>query len=52
VDKWDCRGRLLIPELGLASVVDLRSDLPLNESMRVAVADVDLPRLEAYFRVA
>lgn len=52
VDKWDRRGRLLIPELGLEYQMQLREDWSLNSTVELNVVDVDLPRLRATFRPA
>ena len=51
VDKWDHRGRLLIPELGLEDQMQLRKGWSLNGTVEVRVNDVDLPRLRATFQV-
>jgi exoribonuclease-2 len=50
VDKWDRRGKVLIPELGLEPQIHLRQDLSLNDLVPLTVVDVHLPTLEAYFR--
>lgn len=50
VDKWDRRGRLLIPELGLESQMQLHQDWSLNTAVQLEVLDVELPRLQATFR--
>jgi exoribonuclease-2 len=50
VDKWDRRGKVLIPQLGLEPQIHLRQDWPLNSRVPLTVVDVDLPTLEAYFR--
>ncbi len=52
VDKWDHRGRLLIPELDLQTQMQLRDDWSLNSTVRLRVVDVDLPTLRATFRLA
>ncbi len=51
VDKWDRRGKVLIPELGLEPAVHLRRSCSLNRTVTVEVVDVDLPTLQATFRV-
>jgi len=51
VDRWDRRGKVLIPELGLEPAVQLRGNWPLNKTVMVEVVDVDLPTLRATFRV-
>jgi exoribonuclease-2 len=50
VERWDRRGKVLIPELGLEPTVHLRGDITLNSSLTVEVVDVDLPTLRATFR--
>jgi exoribonuclease-2 len=50
VDKWDRRGKVLIPELGLEPQVNLRQDWSLNSAMPLEIVEVNLPILEAYFR--
>jgi exoribonuclease-2 len=44
------RGRLLIPELGLETQMQLPADLPLDASVPLAVSWVDLPHLDVRFR--
>lgn len=51
VDRWDHRGRLLIPALGLEDQMQLRKGWSLNGTVELRVTDVDLPRLRATFRV-
>jgi exoribonuclease-2 len=51
VDKWDRRGKVLIPELGLEPAVHLRGSWSMNRTVTVEVVDVDLPTLQATFRV-
>lgn len=52
VERWDRRGTVLIPELGLETRIHLREDLSLNSSVLLALMEADLAVLEAYFRVA
>jgi len=52
VDKWDRRGRFLIPELDLQCQMQLREDWSLNSTVQLRVVDVDLPTLRATFRFA
>ncbi len=52
VDRWDHRGRLLIPELDLQTQMQLRGDWSLNSTVRLRLVDVDLPTLRATFRLA
>jgi exoribonuclease-2 len=51
VEKWDRRGKVLIPDLGLEPTVHLRGDWSLNGTVMVEAVDVDLPTLRATFRV-
>jgi exoribonuclease-2 len=51
VDKWDHRGRFLIPELGLETQMQLRQGWSVNDTVELRVTDVDLPRLQAIFQV-
>jgi exoribonuclease-2 len=50
VERWDRRGKVLLPELGLEPTVHLRGDVGLNDRLTVQVVDVDLPTLRATFR--
>lgn len=52
VDKWDRRGRLLIPELGMEYQMHLPADWALNSTVQLRIVDVHLPRLRATFRLA
>ncbi len=51
VDKRGRRGTVLIPDLDLDVQVHMRADLPLNSGVSLALRRVNLPRLEANFRV-
>jgi len=51
VEKWDRRGKVLLPELELEPAVHLRGDWSLNETVTLQVVDVDLPTLRATFRL-
>ena len=51
VDKRQLRGTILIPELGLVTQLYLHEDLPLNSELPVMLSGVNLPQLEAYFRI-
>jgi exoribonuclease-2 len=51
VDKRGSRGTVLIPELDLEPRVHLRQDVPLNSIVPLTLSGVDLPGLEAHFRV-
>lgn len=50
VEKNGARSTILIPELAWEYQGYLRRDLPLNAVARLAVSDVNLPELMAYFR--
>lgn len=45
------RATVLIPELAWEARVHLRGEMPLNRVVTVAMQGVDLPLLEAYFRL-
>jgi exoribonuclease-2 len=51
VDRMGSRGIILIPELDLEPRVHVPEDLPLNSVLRLALTGVDLPELEAHFRI-
>jgi len=51
VDKRGRRGTVLIPDLDLDVQVHLRADLPLNSLVSLALRKVNLPMLEANFKV-
>jgi exoribonuclease-2 len=51
VEQRGQRGTLVIPELDLDVQVHLRADLPLNSRISLALRTVDLPALEANFKV-
>jgi exoribonuclease-2 len=51
VGKRGTRGTVLIPELDLEPRVHLREDLPLNSVVPLILSGVELPELEAYFRL-
>lgn len=51
VEKRNSRGTVLIPELDLEPRVHLREDLPLNSVVPLFLSGVELPELEAYFRL-
>ena len=51
VDRYGSRGTVLIPELGLEPRIAMREDLPLDSTVPLVVTAVDLPELEAYFRI-
>ncbi len=45
------RGRVLIPELDLETFLHLHKDPPLNSTLSLTLSNVNLPQLEAHFRV-
>lgn len=51
VERWNGRGKVIIPELGLEPQVQLPQDCTLNDPVPLRLSDVDLPTLGAYFRV-
>jgi exoribonuclease-2 len=51
VEKSGMAGKFLIPELAWETTVHLQSDLALNTVANLEVTSVDLPNLDAYFRV-
>jgi exoribonuclease-2 len=51
VERHGLRGTVLIPELALETRVHLRQDLPLDSPLSLALGDVNLAELEAYFQV-
>ncbi len=51
VEKRNSGSRVLIPELGLEMLVHSREDLPLDSRVNLVLDEVDLPQLEAHFRV-
>jgi exoribonuclease-2 len=52
VEKVSTSGTVLIPELDLEPQVHLREDLRLNNAVTLVLSGVDLPELDALFRVA
>jgi exoribonuclease-2 len=51
VDKRGLHGTILVPELAWEARQHLPADLPLNAQLSLSLRDVDLPRLDARFRV-
>jgi exoribonuclease-2 len=51
VEKEDTRAIILIPELDLEPRVHLRAAIPLNSEVPLSLSGVDLPELEAHFRL-
>lgn len=50
VGREDRKSVLLIPELALEVRIRLKEDPPLNQRIRLALAEVDIPQLTASFR--
>lgn len=50
VGREDRKSVLLIPELALETRIRLKEDPPLNQRIRLALAEVDVPELTASFR--
>jgi exoribonuclease-2 len=51
VDKHAASGKFLIPQLALEVQAHLPTDLPLDSTVTLILSGVDLPRLDARFRV-
>ncbi len=51
VDKRSHNSTVIIPELGLEPPMRLPADLPLGSELTLSLRSVDLPRLDARFRV-
>lgn len=51
MDKRSHNGTAIIPELGLEPPIRLSGDLPLNSELILSLRSVDLPRLDARFRI-
>jgi exoribonuclease II len=51
IEKRGLSGTFLIPALALESHEHLPADLPLDSQAEVSLRDVDLPRLDARFRI-
>jgi exoribonuclease-2 len=51
VDKRSHNSTVIIPELGLEPPIRLSADLPLDNELALSLRSVDLPRLDARFRV-
>ena len=52
VDRRGKRSVVLVPDLALESQLYLRRDTPMDGKVRLAIDEVDLPHLEAHFRLA
>ncbi len=51
VDKRSHNSTVIIPELGLEPSIRLSADAPLDSELTLSLRSVDLPRLDARFRV-
>jgi exoribonuclease-2 len=51
VEKNGMTGKFLITALAWETTVHLTDDLPLNASVSLEVVSIDLPNLDAYFRI-
>ena len=51
VDKRSHNSTVIIPELGLEPSIRLSADLPLDSELTLSLRSVDLPRLDARFRI-
>ncbi len=52
VEKNGLRGIVLIPELDLETQLHLREDMPLDSQIFLTLKDVNLPELEAHFKIS
>ncbi len=51
VEMTDKRATVIIPELALETKIRLPGDVPLNTELELALREVDMPELTAWFRV-
>ncbi len=51
VEKSGMAGKFLIPAFAWETTVHLTNELPLNSSVLLEVVSVDLPKLDAFFRI-
>lgn len=51
VEKTGLRGRVILPELALESLIHLREDIPLNTSLQVEIRHINLAELEATLKI-
>ncbi len=51
VDRRNASGIFIIPELALETQIHLNADLPLDTEVTLVLRSVDLPRLDARFRI-
>lgn len=51
VEKNGLRGRVILPELALESLLHLQEDIPLNSRLQVGIRQINLAELEASFKI-
>ena len=51
VEKSGMAGKFLIPALAWETTIHMANELPLNSSVLLEVVSVDLPKLDAFFRI-
>jgi len=51
VEKYGSQGTVLIPDLGLETRLYLSQDLSLNSRLPLVLGDLNVPELQAYFRI-
>jgi exoribonuclease-2 len=51
VEKRGLRAKVIVPELAFETQVQLKGDLPLNSVLSLELRGVNLPELEAYFKI-
>ncbi len=51
VEKSGMAGKFLIPALAWETTIHMANELPLNSSVLLKVVSVDLPKLDAFFRI-
>ena len=51
IERRDRRAAIIIPELALETSMTLPADIPLNAEITVALAGIDLPRLDPHFQL-
>ncbi len=51
VEKRGLQGKVLVPELGLETQVQLQGDYALDSPISIVLSGINLPRLETHFRV-
>ena len=51
MDKRGLQGTVILPDLGLEPTIHLPGDLPLDTRLVIQARSVDLPKLDARFRI-